>query len=320
MLRLTVSAMAGDYLRLHDFRAVLAIAIKARPFTRYSSGQAHSWLLVGYEYPIPIGPQMVRWTGFVHKVQVCQTRLSVEIEVVNENSIVHIGPFEKDRDMYLPKLREKMRTKFPRARCTYWQTYVFDPPFEEEDYSLMQQAKDLLKELRREMLWGDSPHKDKPIVFICWGMSGGILLKQVCPRDTIIFLGSLTNTHQMILLLKEHIENNVNDWYDQADTSENLYENVSAVVLFGCAHDERPDNFSDRTLWSLIFEAGDDILNTQESMVTWKPVLDWFTSTTAEFRNLSLRFPVHTYYEMCQTRLSGLYGGPIQISEIVGNI
>jgi len=117
---------------------------------------------------------------------VSKSYLSVESEVTNESSIVHIGPFDKDRDMYLPGLVEKMRTKFPRARCTYWQAYVFDPPYEEEDYSLMQQAKSLLRELRNGTVWFDNDHGGKPIIFICWGMSGGILFKQVCPDDTII--------------------------------------------------------------------------------------------------------------------------------------
>lgn len=108
---------------------------------------------------------------------------------------MHIGPFEKDRDMYLPGLVDKMRAKFPCAQNTYWQTYIFEPPYDEQDDSLMQQAKNLLRELRNGLVYRSDDHSCKPIIFICYGMSGGILLKQVCPGDTIMFSGWLMNAH-----------------------------------------------------------------------------------------------------------------------------
>lgn len=253
----------------------------------------------------------------MHDVQVSKFYLPVEAEVTNESRIVHIGPFDKDRDMYLPGLVDKMRTKFPRARSTYWQTFIIEPPYEEEDDSLMQQAKNLLRDLQNSLLYSRDDHCEKPIIFICWGMSGGILLKQVCPGNTIIFLRWLTNSHQMILLLKEYIKkDDDNDWNA---TSENLYQSIPGVVFFGCAHDEGPGNFDDRVLRSLMFEAGEDWYG--DDHVAWEPTIDWFKSTTAEFRNLSLRFPVRTYYELMETpmhrSISSDSGGYIKISEKV---
>jgi len=250
---------------------------------------------------------------------VSKSYLSVEAEVTNESRIVHIGPFDKDRYMYMPGLVDKMRTKFPRARSTYWETLICIPPYEEQDDSLMQQAKNLLRELRRSLLHSidENDHSNKPIVFICWGMSGGILLKQVCLGNTIIFLRWLTNSHQMILLLKEYIKKeDDNDWYA---TSERLYQRISGVLFFGCAHDERSDNFGDRVIRSLMFEADQD--QYEDDIVAWEPVTDWFKSTTAGFRDLSLPFPVCTYFELTETpmRRLGLPGSgeSIEISEKV---
>ena len=244
---------------------------------------------------------MVPWTGKVHDVQVSQTYLFVGAEFNDENSIVHIGCFENERDvMYMPGLVDKMRSKFRRARCTYWQTNVFDPPYEEEDFSLKQQAKNLLRELRNGLILSADDLGGIPIVFICWGMSGGILLKEVCLGDTIIFLSPSTNTYQMILLLGEHMEKNDDAyWYEWRDASEKLFYSISGVVFFGCAHDERSDNFSDRALRSLSFERGHDYYG--DKIAAWKPAMDWFESRTAEFRNLSLPFLVRTYYEMTET-------------------
>ena len=123
----------------------------------------------------------------------------------------------------------------------------------------------------------------------------------------------------MILLLKEHIDNDDKDWYQWKDASEKLYDNISGAVFFGCAHDERPDNFGDRVLRSLMFEAGQHQYGNE--IVAWEPAIDWFKSTTAEFRDLSLRFPVRTYYELMETPMhrsgSSGSGKSIEISEKV---
>lgn len=126
--------------------------------------------------------------------------------------------------MCMPGLVDKRRTKFPRARSTYWQTYIFEPPYDEQDDSLMQQAKNLLRDLRNGLVYDGDDHSGKPIVFIYWGMSGGILLKQVCTGDTIIFSGWLMNVHQMILLLKEYIKNEKDSHWN--DTSERFYKSL----------------------------------------------------------------------------------------------
>lgn len=121
----------------------------------------------------------------------------------------------------------------------------------------------------------------------------------------------------MILLLKEYIKNEEDsDWND---TSERFYKSISGVVFFGCAHDERTDNFTDRALRSLMFESGQRQYG--YNMVAWKPVLDWFKSTTARFRKRRLKFPVRTYYELTETPMQKLESSDpnesIEVSEKV---
>jgi hypothetical protein len=70
---------------------------------------------------------------------------------------------------------EKLQSKFPHGRCTYWNLYFATPPYPRQEDDLMQQAKNLLRELQK--LSGSHP-----IMFVCWGMAGGIVLKQVIPR------------------------------------------------------------------------------------------------------------------------------------------
>lgn len=68
-----------------------------------------------------------------------------------------------------------------------------------------------------------------------------------------------------------------------------------------------------------MFETGQDQYG--PNVVAWKPALDWFKSTTAQFRELRLRFPVRTYYELTETPMhrfeSSESNESIEISEKV---
>ncbi|KAH0194782.1 purine and uridine phosphorylase, partial [Aureobasidium melanogenum] len=110
----------------------------------------------------------------------------------------------------------------------------------------------------------------RPIIFVCRGLAGGLVLKQV---------------------LISLIEN--------ANIDQGLHDSVSGVLFLGCAHDERISKFRDRILLSLFLEYSERLWDFSSSR--YGPVLEWAESITAKFRKLKLPFPIWTYYESVET-------------------
>jgi hypothetical protein len=90
--------------------------------------------------------------------------------------MIHVGVFDGYAREYMADLVEKLQSKFPHGQSTYWDVNITCPPYGYDDDTLVQQAKILLRELRNLRR---HVKNERPIVFFCWGMPGGILLKQV---------------------------------------------------------------------------------------------------------------------------------------------
>ena len=98
-----------------------------------------------------------------------------------DNSIIHLGvarghSLESTRTH---GLAQSLTVEFPDARSAY---FLLDDDVSVllQDGNFERQADTLLKELQKETKSQDKVRGQKlPIVFVCWGTVGGILLKQV---------------------------------------------------------------------------------------------------------------------------------------------
>lgn len=103
---------------------------------------------------------------------------SCQAGITDDRSIVHLGLAKASTRAH--DIAKSLRNDFPDAR----NAYVL--PGEDisllfKDGSLKRQADGLLEELREgEQSKDQGLSRKRPLLFVCWGTVGGIVLKQVC--------------------------------------------------------------------------------------------------------------------------------------------
>jgi hypothetical protein len=100
--------------------------------------------------------------------------VSVGPEITDDNSIIHLG---KDDVFSHYHMRKKIEKSFPHARNAYWMASEVGPSDLRHD-GLAEQADELLETIGRQTQ-DEAANLRKPILFVCWGTRGGVLLKTV---------------------------------------------------------------------------------------------------------------------------------------------
>jgi hypothetical protein len=100
--------------------------------------------------------------------------VSVEPEITDDNSIIHLG---KDDVFSHYHIRKKIEENFPHARNAYWMASEVGPSDLRHD-GLAVQADELLETIGRQTQ-DEAANRRKSTLFVCWGTRGGVLLKTV---------------------------------------------------------------------------------------------------------------------------------------------
>ncbi|KAG9657509.1 purine and uridine phosphorylase, partial [Aureobasidium melanogenum] len=160
--------------------------------------------------------------------------------------------------------------EYPHARIACW-LVDDDILIGLRGNKLKQQPDKLLEGLRNlAKAYGTDSRPRRPIIFVCRGIAGGLVLKQV-----------------LISLI------------ESGNVDKDLHDSISGVLFLGCAHDERSRKFNDRVLISLFLEYSERLWDLRSP--SYRPVLKWAESITEKFRKLKLPFPTWTYYESVET-------------------
>jgi hypothetical protein len=112
---------------------------------------------------------------------VSDTSVFIKLKIADDDSLVHLGMTRNTRREYPYYISSpnRLRKKFPQARSAYWCPGHDVSPRAQDD-GFKQEADNLLEELRKgRPTRNEDDSRKRPVIFICWGMAGGILLKQV---------------------------------------------------------------------------------------------------------------------------------------------
>jgi hypothetical protein len=108
-----------------------------------------------------------------------------ESESTKANSFVHLG-----RASYGA---QSLGEDFPQAQNMYWHLTRMDLP-SRKDCGFIRQADDVLQSLRENQTREPDDDRGKPIIFVCWGVAGGVLFKEV-HRQSHSHTSLSTNIH-----------------------------------------------------------------------------------------------------------------------------